>query len=115
MSIDVDVDESINDNENPVISSLSATRQKDSRSIVAAWSATDNIGIDKYFIELHDSTDTLKASANLTGDTTTYTFENLTDGSYYVKLTAYDQNENSASKTTDSTNCRWKYNVKITL
>lgn len=114
VSINVDISEDIIDNQAPVINTLDITRQKNARNLTANWNATDNIGIDKFMIELYDSSNTVIKSAELTGDTTTYTFSELADGSYHVKLTVFDQNENSSSKTTDPLSCTWTYTVKVT-
>lgn len=115
VSVDVDVAQNWVDNEDPVINSLNVTRQKDSRSLVVTWSASDNTGVDEYVVSLYDNSNqtTSTQTQTLAGDVTTYTFTDVADGTYFVRLTAYDQNDNNATSNTTATEYIWTYTITI--
>ena len=111
VTINVNVDQTMTDNQDPVISSLNVTKGNTTRTLAVTWEASDNIGIDHYDIYLYRSNGTSEASS--TGLTaSSYTFNNVRDGSYYVTLIAYDS-RNSSSMSTETTSRTWTYNVTI--
>ncbi len=111
VTVAVNVDQTMTDNQDPVIQSLTVTKGNTSRTLTVNWSATDNVGIDHYKVYLYNSSnEAIQSSADLT--TTTYTFSNVGDGSYYVTLVAYDS-RNSTSSSTELTQRTWTYNVTI--
>ena len=111
--MDVDVDTNFYDNEPPTITSLTATKISNRKSITATWAATDNYGVDHYEIYLYNNSNTLISSAtNVT--TTSYTFDNLSNGTYYLKLIAYDGKGNHSEMNSASTAYSWSYTVRVT-
>ncbi len=111
VSIAVNVDQTMTDNTDPEITSLTVTKGNTTRTLAVNWAATDNIGIDHYDVYLYRSNG--QEAASMTGlTTTTYTFSNVQNGTYYITLIAYDS-RNSATSSTESVARTWTYNVTI--
>ena len=109
----VDVDPNFYDNQPPNISSITATKVSNKKSVSVSWAATDNYGIDHYNVYAYNSSGTEVGSATNITDTT-YTFDNLSNGSYYFKVVAYDGKGNNSEKSTDSTAYSWTYTARVT-
>lgn len=108
----VDVDESLKDFESPVITSLNVSKSNTSRSLTITWTATDNIGIDHYDLILYDQDNNIiQTQENLID--TSYEFQNLNDGTYYAKVTAYDGKNNSGTSSSNATEYIWTYSVQV--
>ena len=110
--ITVDVDPSMTDYEPPNITSFTATKGNNTKTITLNWAATDNFGVDHYNLYMYNNNNTLvKQQLDITN--TTYTFDNLTNGTYNFKLEAVDGSDNTATQTIANTAYTWTYTVTI--
>ena len=112
VNLTVPSDPTLTDYTPPTINSLTVTKGNTTKTLTVNWDAEDNIGIDHYDLYLYDSNnneiDSLTDTLNKT-----HTFENLSDGNYYVKLIAYDSS-NSSNESTSPTNYTWTYTLRVT-
>ena len=108
----VDVDESLKDDEPPIITSLNISKSNTSRTLAITWTATDNIGVDHYDLILYNQDNSIVQTQEDLVDTS-YNFQNLTDGTYYVKVIAYDGKYNSGTSSSNATEYIWSYNVQV--
>ena len=128
VKITVDKDQSYVDSQPPTISSVAITRSKtvDGQATLT-WSGTDNIGVASYGI--YKCTTTCDSMISVGGLTNTYTFSNLSDGTYHFIVVGFDDEGNTATQnqinnaTTDpgpasSTGnvlSSWEYSVQYTI
>lgn len=115
VTLTVDADPTMTDYTPPTINSLNVVKGNSEKKLTASWNATDNVGIDHYDIFLCNS-DNCDSSNNVASQTnildTTYTFDNLNNGTYYVKLIAYDSTNNS-TMSTEEEEYTWTYKLTV--
>ena len=113
VAITVDVDPSLTDYDPPTITSFTATKGNTTKTITLNWAATDTYGVDHYNLYMYNNNNTL-VSQQLNITNTTYTFDNLSNGTYNFKLEAVDGSDNMSSQTIANTAYTWTYTVTIT-
>lgn len=113
----------------PVVGNVSLTMNDTEGSATATWSLIDYgiSGVDHYMINLYNSSNTLVNTYRGT-DATSYTFTDISAGTYYIVVYAIDDSGNSgssyvnsattssgyASKSNNAT-FKWRYNVTNNL
>lgn len=130
VKITVDKDQSYVDSQPPTISGVTITRNKtvDGQATLT-WSGTDNIGVASYGI--YKCTNTCDNMISVSGLTTSYTFSNLSDGTYSFVVVGYDDEGNTATQSqinaaktstspgpasgTDSVSLSWEYTVQYSI
>ena len=102
----VDIDQTLLDDDAPIISNVQATFVADNGKVNLTWSATDISEIDHFIIEAYDNTDTKIKTYTTTSNSRNYTATDLTNGTYYFKVYGYDvkQNDGTVQATTCTTN-----------
>ena len=105
VSIKVNVDTTIVDEEAPIISDVEAERLNEVGKVKVTWNATDESGINHFIIEAYNDSDTLINTITTTNNTTNYTFTNLSEGTYYFKVYGVDNSSNHNNGKTTSTTC----------
>lgn len=117
VTITVDIDSTLVDLEPPTISNLSATQQVGNK-IELNYTGADNIAISHYIIEtyqVNEGTQTLLSTNQTIADETTYTVEDLTDGTYFFKVTAVDTSGLTADTTNAEQEYKWTLSVTVTI
>lgn len=115
ITINVDEDQTIIDNEPPTISGVTATFQEEKGSVLVSYTGTDNIAIKKYIIETYNSSNTLIKTNETEADETSYTVTGLSDGTYYFKVTAVDFSNLTSSAQSSSSTYRWTMRITNSL
>ncbi len=97
VNITVDRDPTYVDNQAPVISGVTITRNNavDGEATLT-WSGTDNVGVASYGIYV--CTNTCDNMISVNGLTNTYTFTGLSDGTYKFVVVGFDDEGNTASQ-----------------
>ncbi|MBR0372824.1 hypothetical protein IJH72_02715 [Candidatus Saccharibacteria bacterium] len=134
LRIHVDRDPSYVDNQAPIISDVTVTRNDTIGSATLTWNGTDNVGIKSYSIYVcTKSNDVYSCDQPITGisgNTNTYTLTGLGDGLYGIVVVGFDDEGNTATQAeidgaqytpgpasrTEDTELRWTFNItgKIT-
>ena len=97
VKIKVDKDSSYVDNQSPTISSVTIARNKTTDGeATLTWSGTDNVGVASYGI--YKCTNTCDTMISVSGVTNSYTFSNLSDGTYHFIVVGYDDDGNTATQ-----------------
>ncbi len=105
ISILVDVDNSILDDEPPIISNVNADIVYEDGKIKVTWDATDDSGIDHFIIEMYNDSDTLLNTITTSDSSEEYTFSSLSAGTYYFKVYGVDNSSNHNNGQSVSTTC----------
>ena len=115
VALEVDVNQNLTDNIDPVIDSLTVTKGNSTKTLKVDWAAHDNVAIDHYDLYLYRSgtSNPVQSQTNLASTVDTYTFSSMSAGTYYVKLVAYDS-KNSVEQSTTATAYSWTYTYTIT-
>ena len=115
VALEVDVNQNLTDNIDPVIDSLTVTKGNSTKTLKVDWEAHDNVAIDHYDLYLYrsGSSNPVQSQTNIASTTLTHTFNNMSNGTYYVKLIAYDS-KNSVEQSTTATAYSWTYTYRIT-
>ena len=115
VALEVDVNQNLTDNIDPVIDSLTITKGNSTKTLKVDWEAHDNVAIDHYDLYLYrsGSNNPVQSQTNITSTTLTHTFNNMSNGTYYVKLIAYDS-KNNVEQSTTATAYSWTYTYTIT-
>ena len=95
-------DETLVDDQAPIISNVSATFVADNGKVNLNWAATDVSGIDHFIIEAIDSNDNVTTYTTNTNDTN-YQVTGLSNGTYYFKV--YGVDTKGFSGKTQATEC----------
>ena len=85
----VDKDETLLDDDPPVISNVNATFVSENGKVNLTWDATDISSISYFIIEAYDSNDSLVESYQTSDGSTSYTATNLSNGTYYFRVYIY--------------------------
>ena len=98
VNIKVDKDPSYVDNQAPVISGVTVTRDSavDGRATIS-WTGIDNVGVASYSIYRCQSTCTSVATG-ISGLDNSYTLNNISDGTYHFVVVGFDDEGNTASQ-----------------
>ena len=114
VSLSVDVNQNLTDNIDPVIDSLTVTKGNSTKTLKVDWEAHDNVAIDHYDLYLYRSgtSNPIQSQTNLASTVDTYTFSSMSDGTFYVKLVAYDS-KNSSEQNTTATAYSWTYTYTV--
>ncbi len=83
-------DNTLLDDEPPVISNVSATFVAQNGVVNLSWNATDVSGIDHFIIDVMDDSDNLVKTITTTNANTSYQVNGLTNGTYYFKVYGED-------------------------
>ncbi|MBR2753569.1 InlB B-repeat-containing protein [Candidatus Saccharibacteria bacterium] len=128
VKIKVDKDQSYIDNQAPTISGVTISRNKtiDGQATLS-WTGTDNVGVASYGI--YKCTNTCDSMISVSGVTNSYTFSNLSDGTYHFIVVGYDDEGNTATQnqinsantdpgpasSTGNQSLSWLYNVSYDI
>lgn len=128
VKITVDKDPSYVDSQAPTISGVTITRNKtvDGQATLT-WSGQDNVGIASYGI--YKCTTTCDNMISVSGVTNSYTFSNLSDGTYHFIVVGFDDEGNTASQneingantdpgpasSTGDQSLSWEYSVQYNI
>ncbi|MBR3139179.1 InlB B-repeat-containing protein [Candidatus Saccharibacteria bacterium] len=128
VKIKVDKDPSYHDDQAPTISGVTITRDKatDGRATLS-WTGTDNVGVASYGI--YKCTNICDNMISVSGVTNSYTFSNLSDGTYHFIVVGYDDEGNTATQnqinsantdpgpasSTGNQSLSWLYNVSYNI
>ena len=108
----LDKDQNLTDYEAPTIGNITIEKGNTSRTITVDWSATDNIGVSYYNVYLMNNNDQVIDSV-LNTQTIPQTFSNVNNGSYYIKIEAFDAAPNSSTKSTTTETYNWTYTFSV--
>ncbi len=129
LRIHVDKDPSYIDNQAPIISNVTVTRNDTIGSATLTWEGTDNVGIRSYSIYVcTKSNDTYSCDQPITGisgDVNSYNLTGLGDGLYGIVVVGFDDEGNTATQNeidraeytpgpasrTEDTELRWTFNI----
>lgn len=129
VKIKVDKDSSYIDNQAPTISGVTITKNKTvAGEATLTWSGTDNVGVASYGI-YRCTTSSCNSEIRVSGTTNSYTFTNMSDGTYYFVVVGYDDEGNTATQTqinnsntspgpasrTANTELKWTYSVTYSI
>ena len=130
VTVDVDIDTSLNDSGPPVISDVTIAKETTVGSATVTWSGTDESGIKYYKVRLYKKDGTLVEEKQTTGSETSITFTGVKGGlDYYALVYGRDTLDKEpdaqtidgattasgyASKSSD-TRLSWKYTVTYKL
>ena len=104
ITIQVPKDETLLDDDPPIISDVNATYVAENGKVNLSWSATDISSIDHFIIEVLDSSDTIISTITTTSNSSNYTITDLSNGTYYFKVYGVDsKNNNGKQKATSCT------------
>lgn len=99
VKITVDKDPSYIDNQAPVISGVSVTKNK---SVVGeatvSWTGIDNVGVASYSIYVCTTSSCGNPITGISGLASSYTITNMQDGTYYFVVVGFDDEGNTASQ-----------------
>lgn len=115
VSLKVDVDTTLTDDEPPTISDVTSTFQAQKGNVLVEYTGSDNVGIAHYVIETYkveNDSETLISTNNTVADETSYTVTGLEDGTYYFKVTAVDTS--NLTSTASSTEQSFKWTMTVT-
>ena len=115
ITISVDEDPTIIDNEPPTVSNVIATFQPTQGSVLVTYNGSDNVGIKNYIIETYNSNNILISTNQTEADETSYTVTGLSDGTYYFKVTATDFSNLTATAQSTSSQYRWTMRITNSL
>lgn len=105
VSILVDIDETLIDDNPPIIDNVDAEIVYEEGKIKLTWSATDESGVDHFILEAYDDNDNLVKTVNTTNSTTNYTFTGMNEGTYYFKVYGVDTSRAANNGKTVATTC----------
>ncbi len=91
----VDKDETLLDDDAPMISNVQATFVAENGKVSLTWSATDISNITKFIIEACDSSDEVVRTYETTSNSRNYTATDLSNGTYYFKVYGVDEKGNN--------------------
>lgn len=124
----VDKDETLLDDDPPVISNVNATFVAENGKVNLTWDATDISTITKFIIEAYNSNDTLVKTYETTDGNSSFTATDLSNGTYYFRVYGVDsKNNNGKNKATScetssgycsrsaSATYTWVFTVNYTL
>ncbi len=94
----VDKDETLLDDDPPLISDVQATFVADNGKVNLTWSATDINAIDHFVVEVYDDTDALLNTYNTPDDSRNYQVTGLSNGTYYFKVYGEDSKQNKGKE-----------------
>ena len=100
-NVTVDIDESLIDNDAPLVSGVSGGKNGTNNSATVTWSGTDENSISNYTViayTVSNNTLTEAARGTTNADETTYTFTDLSDGTYVFKVYGTDELGNTATQ-----------------
>ena len=104
ITIRVPKDETLLDDDPPIISDVNATFVASNGKVNLSWSATDISTIDHFIIEVMNSSDQLVNTITTTNSNTNYEVSGLSNGTYYFKVYGVDsKNNNGKTKATTCT------------
>lgn len=128
VKIFVDKDETLLDDDPPVISNVNATFVAENGKVNLTWDATDISTITKFIIEAYNSNDTLVKTYETTDGNSSFTATDLSNGTYYFRVYGVDsKNNNGKNKATScetssgycsrsaSATYTWVFTVNYTL
>ena len=102
LRINVDRDPSYIDNQAPIISDVTITRQSTIGTAVVTWEGTDNVGVASYSIYPCTKSNNTYTCGNpitgISGNATSYTLTGLSDGVYGVVVVGFDDEGNTATQ-----------------
>ncbi len=88
----------IHDEDAPVVSGLTATRQTDEGNVLLTWNAEDESTISHFTVLVYNNNNRLLNTFNTSDDETSYMVTGLSDGSYYFKVYGTDAAGNTATQ-----------------
>ena len=95
-------DETLLDDDPPVISNVNATYVAENGKVNLSWNASDISGINNFIIEVLNSNDEVINTINTTDNSTNYTVTDLENGTYYFKVYGIDtKNNNGKNKASE--------------
>ena len=101
VKITVDKDPSYVDSQAPIISSVTATKNKTvSGEATVSWTGTDNVGVASYSIYrcVPNTSCNTPTVTGISGTASSYTFTNVPAGTYYFIVVGYDDEGNTATQ-----------------
>lgn len=98
----VDKDETLLDDEPPVISNVNATFVAENGKVNLTWDATDISSISYFIIEAYNSSDTLVETYQTSNGNTSYTATGLSNGTYYFRVYGVDSKNNNGKNVATS-------------
>ena len=107
-------DENLVDVTPPSISNVVGTFQSAKGNVLVTYNASDNIGINKFTLEVYKN-NSLVSTRELGPDITNYTVTNLDDGNYYFKVIAEDTSGLTNEASSTPKNYIWIMNVNINI
>ena len=105
VTIKVNVDTTLLDEDPPIISDVEAEIVYEVGKVKVSWNAIDDSGIDHFIIESYDGDDTLLDTITTTNANTNYTLSSLNEGTYYFKVYGVDNSTNHNNGKTKATSC----------
>ena len=99
----VDQDQTLLDDDAPIISDVQATKVAEDGKVNLTWSATDISNISKFIIEACNSSDEVVKTYDTGNNSRNYTATDLADGTYYFKVYGVDEKNNNGK--TQATAC----------
>ena len=98
----------------PVIGNVVGTLQTNKGSVLVSYSASDNVGINKFTLEIYKDNAMLE-TRELGPDIRNYTVTNLADGNYHFRVIAEDTSGLKAEASSEAKDYIWTMNVSIEI
>lgn len=121
-------DETLLDDDAPIISDVNATYVAENGRVDLTWSATDISDITNFIVEVYNGSDQLVNTYNTNSNSRNYSVSGLSNGTYYFRVYGVDSKNNNGKNqattcTTDEGKCsrstsssyKWVYTVTYSL
>lgn len=105
VSVQVNVDYTITDDEPPLISNVNGDIVYEDGKVKVSWDASDDSGLHHFIIEVFDGDDQLLDTITTTDATQNYTVSGLDAGTYYFKVYGVDASINHNNGKNKATTC----------